>query len=674
MSGLSTTAHIPPLFDDDKSFGESSVPTVGSTTASTITIRPDSRICLLGTRGSGKTSFLGGLAILDRQVGWNLRADGSTMSKLDEILTAIAGPGWPRETRETTPFAMTVSHEGQSLSLLTYDYSGNAVERVLRNLNADADPALVKHFTNSDVLVVMLDAERDVQDGNARVALLDALKHHFLGESYRRPRVAVVLTKADRVDGLLAPGAAERYLREMGEQFLAKIEELAGATPVFAVSVAGGVDDRGQPLMPPQPAGYDDFFHWLTTRESAKVAPAARPRKGENRMRKSTGMWGKVLIGLALVLGFLGWWRWPDYIGYRTSMDTLGDQSLSALDKLERTRSYAGLLSGPVDRERERVAAGANDTLQSALNNAADESAARKVSDEAKLTATWAPAGQRQQLMDISRKAYEKASGFAFARLQQLKTENAGWNDQARVFYTRYSSTPQVGVVRAWQAAEMQPAQREARNRISSIEIHTAADCQRKAAEIQRYLSEHGISHTRDERRRIARAVELADMLGQRQVWAVSFVSCGELKQPCRQWLRVLDTNGDSFVGVEGTPDQSGSMLYTDDVFLINWRPGMPLRIQMGCDETWMPFRQRDSLAASAVINGPLAIIGLLGDEFDDRVSLTADTRWRDSFATKPYARFRVRDLDPDDVRIATDYLYPGDRWKSNLEPGRSGS
>ena len=66
MSGLSTTAHIPPLFDDDKSFGEPSAPTVGSTTANTITIRPDSRICLLGTRGSGKTCFIGGLAILDR--------------------------------------------------------------------------------------------------------------------------------------------------------------------------------------------------------------------------------------------------------------------------------------------------------------------------------------------------------------------------------------------------------------------------------------------------------------------------------------------------------------------------------------------------------------------------------------------------------------------------------
>ena len=62
MSELSTTtAMLPPLPGSDPDI------------AVTSRTKP-LKVCLLGGRGAGKTCFLGGLAILDRRCGWQLRA------------------------------------------------------------------------------------------------------------------------------------------------------------------------------------------------------------------------------------------------------------------------------------------------------------------------------------------------------------------------------------------------------------------------------------------------------------------------------------------------------------------------------------------------------------------------------------------------------------------------
>ena len=95
----------------------------------------------------------------------------------------------------------------------------------------------------------------------------------------------------------------------------------------------------------------------------------------------------------------------------------------------------------------------------------------------------------------------------------------------------------------------------------------------------------------------------------------------------------------------------------------MDWRPGQTLRVQLWGNDSPLPFTHPESLAATLALDNPFAIVNLL-DPSEGYLELKADQRWRDHFMSNPYARFRVGNLQPEDVRIVKEYLYPGTRWQ----------
>jgi hypothetical protein len=124
--------------------------------------------------------------------------------------------------------------------------------------------------------------------------------------------------------------------------------------------------------------------------------------------------------------------------------------------------------------------------------------------------------------------------------------------------------------------------------------------------------------------------------------------------------VRVVLQDND-FVTVD-LPNPLDRVSFTEEPVSLEWRPGLPLRVQIWGDEGWLPVARRDTLAASLTLDGPFALLDLVGG--DRGLWLTPDRRWRNDFTGIPIVRFRARGFDPDDARIAREYLSPGLRWK----------
>ena len=162
------------------------------------------------------------------------------------------------------------------------------------------------------------------------------------------------------------------------------------------------------------------------------------------------------------------------------------------------------------------------------------------------------------------------------------------------------------------------------------------------------------------EKQRINRAIELAEMFGRKRDWQIFFVAAGEFRTPRRISIRVGHVDNE-FVSAEF--DTSRRVVHSEEVRSLEWRPGQPLRVQLWCSDQLLTLNRGDYLAASISLDSPFAIVNLL-DPNSGVLELKPDASRRDDFFTTPYVRCRVGGLQPDDVRVVKEYLYPGTRWQ----------
>ena len=602
------------------------------------------QICMLGGRSAGKTCFLGGLAILDRRCGWHLRADSRSTTRIDDIVTMLTERGgWLPPTRQVDYYHMTLSFKGNKISFSTYDYPGVYVQTAFRTLNHEAAPHLLQHFVNSDCILVVLDPDEDLMDAPVLAAIDDSLKHRFLGARGQRPGLAIVLTKADRY-GLQNSNQAAAFLRKRCPSFLAKVRTLAGKVTTFPVSAVGVVDENGRPTSDSQPTGYEALFRWLAAFERA-------------RKRRPWRRWA-LLAGFALLGGFAVA-RAADVSDFFTHRNLLREPKLSAADKLDRTRTYDGWFSGLIDSDRTRIARDELNRLRISLQSAHDELSTRQVMKEIHLTILHSPLEAREEGLTLKQSAVDQAAKMARDQIEQLRSSsNRGWIESAQLFLDHYPDTSHAEAIRGWLIADLAPAQRDGRTAVARIDIDSPTSCRIKAEAIRRYLAEHGAKFPPAERRRIERAAELGELLGRKRDWPISILNAGEFKQARRMSVRLCYPDN-QFVGAD-----SASLVQrlndTEDPISLDWWPGLQLRVQIWTESGWPT--KHEALAASTTLNGPLALLDLVGD--DTGLALVSECHWHNSFTGLPTTRLRIRGIDTEDVRIAKEYLAPGLRWK----------
>src|SRR5262249_48940952 len=157
------------------------------------------------------------------------------MSRLDQVVTALTSVGsWLPGTQDTERYVLTVSHGREMISFDMFDYPGQNFHRVIRSLNREIDAELLQHFLDADYLLLMVDPTDDRANTMNRAALIDAVKHRFLGNaSGKHPQVAVILTKADQIrDAVRDSATATAFINERYPEFLSKLQSIVGKLPV----------------------------------------------------------------------------------------------------------------------------------------------------------------------------------------------------------------------------------------------------------------------------------------------------------------------------------------------------------------------------------------------------------------------------------------------------------
>lgn len=610
------------------------------------------RVCLLGSRESGKTCFLGGIGLLDRLPGWNVRADGRSLVRLDQIVTALSNVcSWLPGTQDTERYVLTIASAGGTASIDLIDYPGQNFHRVIRPVNREVDANLLDHFLEADYLLLMVDPTDDPANTTSRNALIDAVKHRFLGNGAgKRPGVAVILTKADELGQAGSDSAkATAFINERFPEFLPKLASIAGKVAVFPISAVGAVDSNGRPTANAKPTGYGPLFKWMMPKQLARPRP-------------STSTWPRwpAVAGAAVAVAALAWLV-PDYLAYRSNLETLNDTSIAAMDRLDRTRDYNGWHQSSFVAAREKLASGEVDRLNAAVRETTETAPLRRIAEEARAAKARVPAAMQANLAACQAFATNKAASLTYESLVKMKEAgNPLWIERAQLYLDRYPDDSKAGVVCDWFATGRTDQHKSSRRQIAEIEVDDPASCFFKAEAMRRFLLEFGKHEAPRERQRIARAAELAEMFSRKRDWVIHFTSAGELKDARGITLRVYNPEGD-FVGVDF--DGSRRVTNSDEARSMDWRPGQPLRVQIWANEAMLPYNRSETLAATLTIDSPFALVNLL-DPNEGCLELRPEQSWRDRFAGTPYARFRVGSLQPEDVRIVKEYLYPGTRWQ----------
>ncbi|HMN96381.1 MAG TPA: hypothetical protein PKC43_12345 [Phycisphaerales bacterium] len=123
-------------------------------------------VVVIGAEGVGKTSFLGGLALMgdaDRTGGLIVRGDDpASQSFLHDLRSALRRGEFPPATTATRSIAATVVHRGAILRLRLIDFAG---ERFRAGANAgdrESIPLLAERLRDADAILLMVDPVVDL--------------------------------------------------------------------------------------------------------------------------------------------------------------------------------------------------------------------------------------------------------------------------------------------------------------------------------------------------------------------------------------------------------------------------------------------------------------------------------------------------------------------------------
>lgn len=260
------------------------------------------KIGLLGSEGSGKTCFLAALnwlANLPENAPFSLAAaDSPTQVVFNELGKAFKEHRLPAPTHRKDDLVFDLRYQGRQYRITTHDIEGEAFKRVGNEMQTD-DP-IFADLAESDILLVFLDAERDVRNADsdsARIAAIEKLLGRF-DMAGTQKRVAVLLTKADEVNGQSSqttPSDAAGFLKEHLPSLYRQLDSEIHESAVFFLAAIGhGELAEGRD---PQPRGFPELLNWIQAGFDAR----------EDRRKRRAGLRiaGMCLVALACAAGLL---------------------------------------------------------------------------------------------------------------------------------------------------------------------------------------------------------------------------------------------------------------------------------------------------------------------------------------------------------------------------------
>lgn len=266
------------------------------------------QIALMGSEGSGKTSFFAGLAWLGRAMGdsgFGLVGRNEASQKfVTGLRDTLARGEVPPPTHDTAELALDVLHGGLRIGIDVADAPGEEFKCMGSELQTEHP--LFRRLLASQYMLLCLDIEKDVEgtsEANADrlEAALNLLTDARLCNGKRK--LAVLLTKSD-LRGFTGknatPAAARAYLAEKQPVLLKKIQGLGYETEFFFLASLGRSELDLE--HPPMPFGYERLFGW--------IVEARKWQRFKDVCRKHPLFLGIVALVLLSGLSVAGWKAW----------------------------------------------------------------------------------------------------------------------------------------------------------------------------------------------------------------------------------------------------------------------------------------------------------------------------------------------------------------------------
>jgi hypothetical protein len=631
------------------------------------------KVFLIGSQGSGKTCFLGGLALhteATRQSSFDViglpDADESdanaSQAFLNEVGITLRSRNWPLGTVRVSMLRYELRYTGFISELTVVDYPGEEMRTAMHSLAPNSINRFAETLREATHLLVLmdpmvdlrinsdnegLDLEQEKQLDQRLKAPINALLWCLSQEPEARPpHICLVITKADQIEGMLDPERGEWLRSKVLTKLKDRLEGLAqdeidvfAISSVGAVTVVESVDGDGQlsrhtipgdaqGMM--EPLGYERLFDWIFSRQLREM-----------RRRKMAVVAACAAVFL-IVAAYFGWREF-------SAIRALNDEHLPVFDRIT---AFGRVWTTWGRRAAHRFLGAELETLTARLAKTNRFEECEPLLKDLDTLTTAADKGEREHIETLKQRVAARQRELEFQGIKAMPGGPAREN-RLRLFASVYPRSGEAKDAKLELDKTVDARMAKQRREIAgSYPLQTLPDFAAKATAMEKFVEEFGdkVSEREDILKAARIARRLADTNGQFQIVIRGFSG---LSKPRYHLLEI--SVGKS---VATSPENDAKETTKDTERTVNWKPGDTVRVAVKVDVAWVG-RTWVVPAASQTV-GPLSIV-LLG-QGEITLEETADAK-RVPWLVSTQARISIRGFDAGDWKLARQYIHPGDLW-----------
>lgn len=621
-------------------------------------------VCLLGGLNSGKTCFIGGLALLadpnatDEVCVTGL--DSTTVSYLEELGTTLRKQQWPPATsRMLKPLKLRLSLGQNLIELWTLDYGGENFENDIKRLSPDTLEELREHLHSAETLLLLFDPRLDLgvtHDGvseppvdeelsiQRQTAHLQAIDWIW---STRREKpgapekldIAIIVTKCDAEPNLQTPAAAREFFQRRAPGLDAKLRERADQVSYFPLSAVGATEvspetGHAVPAARPRPFGYTNIVRWIIGRRRAE-------RRGAFVRYAVAGVF---LAAVAAV----GVWGYQS-VQCTAAETILASRDLSAAVRLDRTQNCP---CETVQIGRNRLAAERIIELQRTLEaSLSPRTLDSDVLPELRALRVAAPASKLPEIEQLLLAVETKRVELRFREVQTAFDSNsADLPNVVQEFVREFSGSPRAGEARELLHKWRDKKFRQALAEVRAQGIQGAEGLAAKGRLLTRLINEYE-PQLKEEKKPIApmrRAAELASWFSAPRDYLVTLKESSGFVKSRHQGVKLFVN--DELMRSYESPGSAREVHWDREPITIRWQTGVPIRIELW-NYSWL-----NGMAAWVNLRPAVALLGLGRMTLLSRV----ESAWA-SHVHSPQVNFEIEGISADDLNVYERFIDPGD-------------
>lgn len=616
------------------------------------------RVCILGSEASGKTCFIGALAVLGQVEGsidFKIYApqDSHTQNWLNTLARLLKDGSWPPSTPDTRLYDFILEYGGAALRITLMDYSGEAFRRGFDDLDPESLADLQKHVLDADTILILLDPLADLGilggeegDGAVREQRLSALFNTVLKYSNTgtdknmrtSKNVALLVTKSDLVPTELRDAGAERLVRQAVPKFYATVRDNSVACGCFFISAVGGDHSGTGPMPAPpspiRPQGYGDLFKWMVS------------RRNQARMKKF--FWKALPFAVVALLVLAG-----EFFYENRMLAVLNDPSASEKAKSDASKKRYILMKKNVEIIVSELMSSRIDDIRVELGDASTFESLNRLRSRLEELRDYGNHTYSYDMDGLSGDIDRKLEDLYFARIRGIDSSE-GKKEACDEYLKQYPQGRYVDDVHRILAELGARSDRDARQKINlivpgTIKRNLPDFLLRKAAAVDGYRKEHAEQHLRE---RMERASRLASKLASERNYAITIHSAEELAAVYSTQMIVRDGKREDMAKSEMVDDMTPRW---GTRFNLSWQPGDKIEIEWRYTGWWpdgpIAVRSDDELDSLKILSGK---VELVPDAKKDLLNATKKT----------LAVFSVDGIEDGAWQDFHDFIYPGNYWQ----------